>query len=239
MHFIDTHIHLQDIKEDFALEIINSSKLKKGFLISAVKSDWEKIADFMRKYPERFIGAFGLHPWYYNEENFVDELEQKLLEFPNAMIGEIGVDELKEPVCDKQHKLFDIQMDLAKKYKRSVVIHAAKAFDALKEHKKDLCEVKFVHHGFVKNVEILKFVNECGGYVGLGSLFLKQEKAKEFWAVMDKKKILFETDAPYRVAEDNYFKHVDENLSKLAIIAEMDKNDLVDMLNRNAEEFLR
>jgi Tat protein secretion system quality control protein TatD with DNase activity len=193
----------------------------------------------MRKYPERFIGAFGLHPWYYNEENFVDELEKKLLEFPNAMVGEIGVDELKEPVCDKQHVLFYIQMDLAKKYKRSVVTHAAKAFDALKKHKKDLCEVKFVHHGFVKNIEILKFVNECGGYVGLGSLFLKQEKAKEFWAVMDKKKILFETDVPYRVAEDNYFNHVDENLSKLAIIAEMDKNDLVDMLNRNAEEFLR
>ena len=29
------------------------------------------------------------------------------------------------------------------------------------------------------------------------------------------------------------------NNDKLAIIAEMDKNDLVDMLNRNAEEFLR
>ena len=239
MHFIDTHLHLQDIKEDFAPEIIGSLKLKKGILVSAVKSDWEKIAGFMRKYPERFVGAFGLHPWYYNEENFVDDLEAKLKEFPNALIGEIGVDELKEPVCDKQHQLFDIQLGLAKKYNRSVIIHAAKAFEALKEHKKDLCEVKFAHHGFVKNVEILKFVNECGGYVGLGALFLKQEKARDFWNVMDKKKILFETDAPYRVNEADYFNNVDENLSKLAEIAETDKEELVELLNSNAEEFLK
>lgn len=239
MHFIDTHLHLQDIKEDFALEIINSPMLEKGILVSAVKNDWEKIAGYMRKYPERFVGAFGLHPWYYNEENFVDDLEAKLKEFPNALIGEVGVDELKEPVCDKQHQLFDIQLGLAKKYKRSVIIHAAKAFEALKEHKKDLCEVKFAHHGFVKNVEILKFVNECGGYVGLGALFLKQEKARDFWKVMDKKKVLFETDAPYRVNEADYFNNVDENLSKLADIVEMDKLELIDLLNNNAKEFLR
>lgn len=239
MHFIDTHLHLQDIKEDFALEIINSPMLTKGILVSAVKSDWEKIAVYMRKYPERFVGAFGLHPWYYNEENFVDELEAKLKEFPNALIGEIGVDELKEPVCDKQHQLFDIQLGVAKKYKRAVIIHAAKAFEALKEHKNDLCEVKFAHHGFVKNIEILKFVNECGGYIGLGALFLKQEKARDFWNAMDKKKVLFETDAPYRVNEADYFNNVDGNLSKLAEIAEMDKQELVELLNSNAEEFLR
>ncbi len=239
MHFIDTHIHLQDFKDDFALEIINSLALEKGVLVSAVKSDWDKITEYLRLYPKRFIGAFGLHPWYYNEENFVDDLEAKLQEFPNALVGEIGVDELKEKVCDKQHQLFNIQLGLAKKYNRGVIIHAAKAFEALKEHKKQLCEVKFVHHGFVKNIEILKFVNDCGGYVGIGSLFLKQEKAKDFWAVMDKKKILFETDAPYRVSEENYFSIVEENLSKLACIVDMDKSELVDMLNRNAEEFLK
>lgn len=239
MHFIDTHIHLQDFKDDFALEIINSSALEKGILVSAVKSDWDKIAEYLRLYPKRFVGAFGLHPWYYNEENFVDDLETKLKEFPEALVGEIGVDELREKVCDKQHQLFNIQLDLAKKYNRGVIIHAAKAFDALKEHKKDLEKVKFVHHGFVKNVEILKFVNECGGYAGIGSLFLKQEKAKEFWAVMDKKKILFETDAPYRVSEENYFGNVEANLSKLADIVGINKDELIDMLNRNAEEFLR
>ena len=44
---------------------------------------------------------------------------------------------------------------------------------------------------------------------------------------MDKKKILFETDAPYRVSEENYFSIVEENLSKLADIVGINKDELI------------
>ena len=99
--------------------------------------------------------------------------------------------------------------------------------------------MKFVHHGFVKNRELIKFINSCGGYFGLGAHFLKQEKAAAMFAEMPQNKILFETDAPYQVGEDKYLLAVRENLEKLAVISKMAVSELEELLLQNAEDFLR
>lgn len=239
MQFIDTHIHLQDFKADFAPSVLNNSEAEKLVLVSATRDDFHKIADLWRAYPQKFVGAFGVHPWYYREEPPLDEMRQMLREFPNALVGEIGVDELKEPVCDGQHVLFSKQLEVAREFSRPVIVHAAKAFAGLMEHEHELKQIKFSHHGFVKNNELLKFINKCGGYIGLGALFLKQEKAKEMWKLMPKDKILFETDAPFRVSEENYNQNVQDNLLRLAEIAELELETLAEQLVKNAHEFLK
>ena len=149
------------------------------------------------------------------------------------------MDELKEPVSPGQHDLFAAQLEIATAYRRPVIVHAAKAFAALTEHETALKKVKFSHHGFVKNRELLKFINKCGGYIGLGVLFLKQEKAAEMWAMMPQDRILFETDAPYRVDETKYNEAVQENLRRLAEIAGEEPEALAERLIKNAEDFLR
>ena len=236
--FIDTHIHLQDFKPDFAPQVLEDNQLKQAILISTQKDDFEKITTWLKNYPQKFIGAFGIHPWYYNEPWSLDLLEQKLKDFPNAAVGEIGVDALRENVNTKQHQLFSAQLEIAKKYNRPVIVHAAKAFNALIEHEDELKNVRYVHHGFVKNRELLKFIIRTGGYIGLGALFLRQEKTREMWDLMPQDKILFETDAPYQIREENYSAIVQENLQKLAEISGTREDALAEQLMQNAQNFL-
>lgn len=238
LQFIDTHIHLQDFKPDFAPRVIRNAAAKKLILIAAEKADYEKIAVLWREHPRKIRGAFGVHPWHCKEKFNEKALRDKLKEFPQALIGEIGVDELRGPVSEAQHILFSKQLAIAKELKRPVVVHAAKAFTAFKEHKSELKQVKYVHHGFVKNKELLKFINETDGYIGLGALFLRQEKAREMWKNMPRERVLFETDAPYRVDEKRYNQVVQENLQKLAEIAEENVEKLSSQLCQNAEDFI-
>lgn len=71
----------------------------------------------------------------------------------------------------------------------------------------------------------------------MGALFLKQEKAAEMWAMMPQDRILFETDAPYRVDETKYNEAVQENLRRLVEIAGEEPEALEERLIKNAEDF--
>ncbi len=238
MQFIDTHIHLQDFKADCALAVQNNSEARKFVLVAAEKADFAKIATLIRQHPDKMVGAFGIHPWYCREKFPEDELHNYLRAFPQALVGEIGVDALRGSVCPMQHELFSAQLKIALEFGRPVIVHAAKAFGALVQHQDELKRVRFVHHGFVKNRELLKFIIGCGGYIGLGTLFLKQENAAEMWAMMPKDKVLFETDAPFRVDEARYNLLVQENLQRLAEIAGENPEVLAKHLTDNAAAFL-
>ena len=238
MQFIDTHIHLQDFKPDFAPRVLENPEVRKLVLVSAMEEDFNKIAELIREYPDKLVGAFGVHPWYWEDGAPIETLKKMLRAFPNALIGEIGVDALKEQVTDEQHQLLSKQLAVAWTFNRPVIIHAAKAFEGLVTHEAELKEVKYVHHAFVKNQELLKFINKTGGYFGLGRLFLKQERARELWEQMPKDKILFETDAPYQADEAHYNEIVQDNLARLSEIAQMPVEDLSALLVKNAEMFI-
>lgn len=236
--FIDTHIHLQDFKADFAPRVLENKAAQKLVLIAAKTEDFEKMAALLKLYPQKLAGAFGVHPWYADDDFDEDRLIHKLKEYPKALVGEIGVDALKKAVDKKQHQVFSRQLNIACDFSRPVVVHAARAFMALTEHEKELKKVKYVHHSYTKNRELLQFIKKTGGYVGVGAHFIRQEKAPEMWAEMDIEKILFETDAPYQTDEAFYNEKVQENLEKLAAIARMEVNDLASQLIANANEFL-
>lgn len=238
MQFIDTHIHLQDFKADFAPRVLENFKVKRLVLVSAQAKDFAKVAALYEQYPQKVIPAFGLHPWYTDEGEDMPLLRTYLKRFSKALVGEIGVDGIRVIPSEAQHRLFTAQLEVAKAFNRPVIIHAARAFNALVTHEAALKEVRFSYHGFVKNRELIKFINKCGGYFGLGAHFLKQEKAKEMFADMPPNKVLFETDAPYQVRDERYVETAEENLRQLAKITRLSEEILSEMLIQNAEDFL-
>ena len=116
MQFIDTHIHLQDFKAEYAPQVLANDEARRLVLVAAAREDFAKIAALLRRYPAKLGGAFGLHPWYWREETPIAELEAYLQEFPQAAVGEIGVDGLREPPSDGQHALFEAQLKTAEAF---------------------------------------------------------------------------------------------------------------------------
>ena len=239
MQFIDTHIHLQDVKSNNATEIIfraTTENIAQMICVSAVEEDWNKVEKLSLQFPQTIIPAFAIHPWYVSEtsHNWQDRLEEKLQKNPSALIGECGFDGLKENI-ELQKLVFAEHIKLAKKYHRPLIIHAVKAVPLLEEFWNKLPE-KFVFHGFNGKKELLKKILNAGGYIGIGSGLLKTSKAQEILSIIPQNKILFESDAPFLAP---YPWSVKEQANKIALLHGEKEEKLINQVYQNSLEFMK
>ena len=99
--YIDAHCHTENIPAISA--IVNSAKI----------ADWGRVSELSKNGP---YGAIGVHPWYVSDlpNNWGRLLEKYLLENPQLMVGEIGLDKHK-PNMDFQMSVFEHQLKIAHK----------------------------------------------------------------------------------------------------------------------------
>ena len=152
MQFIDTHLHLQDYKTGFATDIVKEALIGGvDRLVCAATGmfDWDKVARFAKQYPGTVVPAFGLHPWYLQEAkpDWLPRLREYLARFPEALIGECGLDGIKNPDDEPQNSVFCQHILLAEELKRPLIIHAVRAQEWL-ENYWDMLPAKFVFHSY-------------------------------------------------------------------------------------------
>ena len=239
MQFIDTHIHLQDDKSNNATEIVRkavASGCRKMICVSAKEEDWEKIAGYTAEFPEIIVPAFAVHPWYVSElkDNWSEHLATMLQKYPQALIGECGLDGLK-PNIEKQKQVFAEHINLAKKHQRPLLIHAVKAV-AFMEEFFDILPEKFVIHGYNGKAEFLKKIIQKGGSIGVGKGLLKHPKAKELLMLIPRDKILFESDAPFQ-AEGSW--QIKEIIEKVSCVLKMSSEQLSAQVYQNSLELIK
>ncbi|MBE6837867.1 MAG: TatD family deoxyribonuclease [Ruminococcus sp.] len=205
----DSHSHYDDDafdsdRETFLPHLLNTVK---AVLHASVDT---KSMDFGIENSERFRNFYtsvGFHPEAMDRlpENPCQYLEDVICQKKGKIVavGEIGLDYHYEGYDrDAQIKLFDEQLELAKKYDLPVIVHLRDATEdglsLIRKHRP-----RGVMHCFSGSAETAKEVVSLGMYVSFTGVltFKNSKKAKKACAEVPVDRLLLETDCPYMAPE--------------------------------------
>lgn len=207
---IDTHIHLDDERYKDDLDVVLNRAREGGverFIIPGADASTLPRAIEIVEANEDVFFAVGVHP--YDKAQF-DSLDFEMYVHHEkcVAIGECGLDyfrlegsdEEKELEKVEQKRIFRAQVELAKKYKKPLIIHVR---DASRDSKMLLLEnsakeVGGVLHCFNADEELLSLADE-GFYFGIGGVitFKNAKKLVNVLSKIPKEKLIIETDGPY------------------------------------------
>ncbi len=252
-NLIDTHSHLLKKYYNKDLEFLIKEINKKMDFLLNVGTDFEEIEEVIdiSKKNKKILPVIGIHP--NNSNKFLEEKIKKLEEIiiknkkQIIAIGEIGLDFYREHNKNEQTKMFINQIELARKYKFSVIIHLRNSINEAYEILKKYEDVNFLIHSWSGDLEqtknFLSLKNFWFSYNGIIT-FKNGFPQKETIKLIPKDKLLFETDCPYlspvpfRGKKNDPIKiiHIIEKASEILSI----KKDELNLLNKkNIMEFLK
>jgi len=207
---IDTHVHLDDERYKDDLEEVISKAREAGvekFIIPGADANNLKRAVEICEKNENVYFAVGIHP--YDIDSFNENYFNTYMEHEKCIaVGECGLDYFrlegsdaeKEKEKQDQAKIFIAQIELAKKYKKPLIVHIR---DASRDSKKILLDYKAdevggVLHCFNADEELLSLADN-GFYFGIGGVltFKNAKKLINVLPKIPKEKLLIETDGPY------------------------------------------
>jgi len=207
---IDSHIHLDDKRYDEDLdEVLSRAReggVKRFIIPGADPSTLDRAIEISEKNSDVYF-AIGVHPYDMNSYEDLD-FDKYISHTKCVAIGECGLDyfrlegsdEEQEEEKRKQKEIFISQIELAKKYKKPLIVHIR---DASRDSKELLLkyadsELGGVLHCYNADEELLSLANH-GFYFGIGGV-LTFKNAKKLVNVLPKipeDKLIIETDGPY------------------------------------------
>ena len=207
---IDTHVHLDDEKyKDDLDEVLSRARgggVERFIIPGADPKNLKRAVEIAENNSDVYF-AVGVHP--YDMDSFEESYLEKFINHKKCVaVGECGLDyfrlegsdEEKEKEKSRQKEVFITQIELAKKYKKPLIVHIRDASRDSKELllKYNAKEVGGVLHCYNADEELLSLAND-GFYFGIGGV-VTFKNAKKLLHVLPKiplDKILIETDAPY------------------------------------------
>jgi TatD DNase family protein len=226
MPLFDSHNHLQRFDDPArVIEEMKEAEIAGCVVNGTRESDWGAVGRLAEEYPDFVQPAFGLHPWYAAErsDKWLSQLEGWLGRFPNASIGEIGLDGWVEgPSLDEQQEVFLPQLVLARERNLPVTIHALKAWEPLFDaFKRESPPGRLLLHSFGGSTELMERLVPMGARFSFSGYFLQPKKAKvlETFKAVPRDRLLLETDAPEMMPPDEFISHPTERMNHPANLA--------------------
>lgn len=249
-NIFDTHAHYADCAfnadRDELLESLPEKGVKYIMLASSSVDDTAENAVIAKKY-DYIYSASGVHPESVdsNPENYLDIVKKTALSSEKVRaIGEIGLDYHYDGYNrDKQIKLFEEQLLLARELDLPVIVHSRDAcedtLDILKKYKPN-----GVVHCFSGSAETAKEVIKLGMYIGFTGVltFRNAKKSLKALEAVPLDRLLLETDCPYMAPVPFRGKRCDSSMiaytaEKAAEIKNIDVQELIDITCENAKRF--
>ena len=248
---IDSHCHLDhEPLYSNINDVIKRSKqigLKKILTISTNLNSFENIKKII-ELDEMIYGSIGIHP----HETSDDRMEKEFI-IDNANkykkiigVGETGLDYYYEnSKKDNQIKSFIEHIEASIVLKYPLIVHSRSAeketFDILNNYKNS--DVKILMHCFTGSREFAKKMMSLNAYFSASGIitFKNSIELQETFKLIEKDKILIETDSPFlapvpmrgKKNEPSYIKYT---LQKLSELKSLNFDDLEEITNNNFEK---
>lgn len=205
--FIDTHCHFDfpPFTGDESASIQRAADVGvQSIIVPATQAaNFPRVLALAEHYPSLFA-ALGLHPIVIEQhgDDCLEQLQQALDKRPKKLVavGEIGLDLYRDdPQFDKQERLLEAQLKLAKRYELPVILHSRRTHDKLAMHlKRHALPRTGVVHGFSGSVQQAEHFVQLGYKIGVGGTitYPRASKTREVMAQLPLDSLLLETDAP-------------------------------------------
>jgi TatD DNase family protein len=217
--FIDSHSHWSDPR--YTPEIVESL-LKKArglniteFMLGGVdQADWQRQLELKSMYPETFHLCFGLHPYFVSNTSRLDcemALDALVKMIDKSLgLGETGLD-FRDKILESgglsieeamahQIDFFENQIELAKVYRKPLVLHIVQAHEkALQIFEMwGVPERKGMIHAFNGSYETAMKYIDLGFMISIGGAvtFDKNQKLHQAAARIPAEFLLVESDSP-------------------------------------------
>ena len=254
MKLFDCHNHIQDERLFPQLADVMARAHAAGVVKMGVKgcceADWPRVAEIADSY-EGVFPSFGMHPWMIADrsEGWLIELEMWLARYPQAGVGEIGIDHKVDHYDERdQERVFIGQLNVARRRKRPVTIHCRNAWGRLIELLDFVGPLPrgMLIHCFGGSAEVAKELVRRGGYISFSGSITRPNNRKAGPAIhaVPEERILIETDAPDLMPHNagsvsmlNEPSNLRLVLAKAAELRGVSEEELAALTLANAERF--
>lgn len=242
---IDTHCHLSKADYNNLDEVIN--KMDKNIMIASGSTQLsnEEVLKLCHEH-KNIYGTIGIHPNELNglNQGTYDFLENHIADPKIVGIGEIGLDyHWFSDNKDAQKEAFIKQVAIAKKHKKSFVIHSRDANDDVYKILKDnyYPGMKAVMHCYSGNLELANELIKLNVKLGISGVitFKNADKLRDVVKNIGLEHLLLETDSPY-LSPEPYRGQKNEPINlfliaqKVAEIKGLSVDEVIEITTANA-----
>jgi TatD DNase family protein len=198
--FIDTHCHLTDKYTDGLESVINNAANTGVNIMICPTADPADIPHALQiaNTNDNIFCTIGIHPEY-APADATKYLTDEVLQNPRVVgVGEIGLDYHYSPETrDIQIKLFEQQLEIAKKHSLPVAIHTRDAESDTAAILKG--DISGVMHCFTSSWDLAKTMLDRGFFFSASGIltFKNSAEIRETFSKIPVDRIVIETDAPY------------------------------------------
>lgn len=204
MRLIDSHCHLDaaefDRDRNAVIERAASAGVVAQVIPAVAASTFVALADLCRGRRDLFA-AYGLHPMYLDQhsDHDLDVVRETLDQESAVAVGECGLDFFVAGLDpDRQRRLFDAQLKLAREFELPLILHARRAIDEVILRLRRIGGLRGVVHSFSGSSVQARQLFQLGFHLGIGGpvTYERAQRLRGFIATMPIEHLLLESDAP-------------------------------------------
>ncbi|GAB4359074.1 MAG: TatD family hydrolase [Gammaproteobacteria bacterium] len=251
MELVDTHCHIDvgefDADRPQVLQRCRERGIRRLVVPAVMAAGWEALLALCRSEPGLYP-ALGLHPVYLDlhQSKDLEALGEWLDRHDPVAVGEIGLDfYIEELDRERQQRLFEAQLSVARDAGKPVLLHVRKAHDAVIASLRRIRVPGGIVHAFNGSLPQARQYQDLGFGLGFGGTltYPRSQRIRGLARELPLESIVLETDAPDMAVaahrgERNSPEYLLDVLQALAEVRDQPPEEIATQTTANAERIL-